>query len=177
MPARPSPLPVLLAATSALALLSVSPSASAVEENDKAGPWAANLKLGPAIKASRTSLTQFALQLEIAHAIVEDAGYLGFAPQVQFGDFQLVTIPVSFQYDIHLPIENLYAYPRIQAGVAFSPDATGGYAAFALQPEFGMKYQIDEAFHVGVEPVSLPIYIGDPTFLQYRLYVFGGADF
>ncbi len=170
---------LLAAGTSALAVLAFAPSASALDnlEHDKAGPWAANLKLGPAIKASRTSLTQFAVQLEIARAIVEEDGYLGFSPQIQFGDYQLVTIPVSFQYDIHLPLENLYAYPRIQAGIAISPDAPASYVAFALQPEFGMKYQIQESFHVGLEPVSLPIYFGDPTFLQYRIYVFGGADF
>ena len=171
---------LLAAAASAFAVLAVAPSASALDnlEHDKAGPWAANLKLGPAIKASRTSLTQFAVQLEIAYAIIEEDGYLGFSPQIQLGDAQIITLPGSFQYDIHLPLENLYAYPRIQAGLAISPDAGGGtYVAFALQPEFGMKYQIHESFHLGLEPVSLPIYFGDPTFLQYRIYAYGGADF
>jgi hypothetical protein len=169
-------LSLLASASVAVASLLAVADASAIEENEKAGPFAANLKMGPAIKASTASFTQFAMQLEAQYAIIDGAGYIGFAPQFQFGNATTIVLPATFQYDIHLPVENLYIYPRIQAGVAIIPDGLG-YGAFALQPEVGVKYQFHENFHAMCEPVSLPMYFGDPVFLQYRVYFGAGADF
>jgi hypothetical protein len=176
---RRAPLPaVALSLAAAATSFALASTAFAVNEHPKGGDFQANFKLGPAIKASRQApRTQFAMQLEIMGAIIDDDGYLGFAPQFQFGDFTIINLPMSFQYDIHLPVKNLYIYPRIQAGLGMAPDAPGGYYAFTLQPEFGVKYQVHENFHAGMEPLSLPMYFGDPVFLQYRIYFVAGADF
>ncbi len=166
----------LLSLAAAASSLAIATSAFAINEHPKGGDFQANFKLGPAIHASRRAPdTQFAMQLEISGAIVGDDGYLGFAPQFQFGDLALINLPISFQYDIKLPVKNLYIYPRIEAGLGMIPDAD--YYAFTLQPEFGAKYQFHENFHALVEPLSLPMYFGDPVFLQYRVYFGVGADF
>ncbi len=178
MATRTKILPKLFAtAACALAVLASNTDAAAVEENDKAGPWMANFKIGPALKITDRSVTQFAMQMEIAYAVIEEDGYLGFAPQFQFGNrLTTITLPLAFQYDIHMPVENLYLYPRIEAGLAVFPDSNLD-PAFALQPEFGVKYQFHENGHAILEPLSLPMYIGEFTFLQYRIYFGVGADF
>ncbi len=170
---------VVLSLAAAAASTALASSAFAVNEHPKGGDFQANFKIGPAIKASRSApSTQFAMQLEIMGAIIDEDGYLGFAPQFQFGNPVLINLPISFQYDIHLPVKNLYLYPRIEAGLGMAPDAGGGgYYAFTLQPEFGVKYQFHENFHALMEPLSLPMYFGDPVFLQYRIYFGVGADF
>jgi hypothetical protein len=177
---RPSTRRLGLTSALGISVLLGAAHARAVEENDKAGPFSANVKVGPAIKASRRAVTQFAMQLELQYGLIEDddghpTGYVGFAPQLQLGTDAIIVLPGTFQYDIHLPVENLYIYPRVEAGLGMAPDAD--YYAFALQPEVGVKYQLHEHFHAGMEPISLAMFFGDPVILQYRIYFTAGADF
>ena len=173
----------------------------------KAGPLMGNFKLAPAVSFGQGGygFTQFALQLEIAYAVdKKNAAYIGFNPQFQFAWTTIINLTGTFQYDIELPVEGLYLYPKINAGLAIFPVGgygyNGGYngaycydnrgrryycggggggsasVAFALQPEFGVKYNIKKNFHVLGEPLSFPIYIGSNTFAQWRFWLGVGFD-
>lgn len=143
----------------------------------KDGPFMANLKIGPAIKLDDVP-TQFSMEVEVAYAV--DRGnnaYIAFAPQFQFSDpLTTINLPLAFQYDIELPVKGLYLYPRIAAGVGIFTGRGDTQASFTLQPEFGIKYQVVDNFHIGFEPFSLPMYMTDFFDLQYRLYFYGGID-
>jgi hypothetical protein len=150
---------------------------------EKAGPFMGNLKIGPAIRLDDIP-TQFAMEVEIAGAL--DRGndaYLGFNPQFQFSDgLTTINLTATFQYDIELPVKALYLYPKINAGLAIQAPNRGDAAlGFALQPEFGIKYQLVEHAHIGAEPISIPLYLGNNRYIgavdaQYRLFFYGGFD-
>lgn len=147
---------------------------------EKKGPIMLNMKIGPAIKLDDIP-TQFALEVEGAYAFDRAKNaYIGFNPQFQFSDpIITINLPLTFQYDIELPVEGLYLYPKINAGVAIHTGSGDAAAAFALQPEFGIKYQIVDIAHVGFEPFSLPFYLGQKGNgfdIQYRLFFYGGLD-
>lgn len=162
--------------------LAIAAPAFAVGE-EKAGPFMGNIKIGPAIRLDEIP-TQFALEAEIAGAL--DRGndaYLGFNPQFQFADsFITINLTVTFQYDIELPVKALYLYPKINAGLAINAvESRDPALGFALQPEFGIKYQIVEHAHIGAEPISIPLYLGNNRYIgaidaQYRLFFYGGFD-
>ncbi len=45
-------------------------------------------------------------------------------------------------------------------------------------PEFGLRYVLKNRWHVGFEPLSLPIFFnGSAAALSYRLLVYAGANF
>jgi hypothetical protein len=157
----------------------------------KAGPLMGNFKLAPAVSFGDIGYidTQFAMELEIAYAVdKKNNAYIGFNPQFQFARFTNINLTGTFQYDIELPVEGLYLYPKINAGLAIFPASSYGYycgrfgcggstgVAFALQPEFGVKYNIMKNFHVLGEPLSFPIYIAGHTFAQWRFWFGVGFD-
>lgn len=150
------------------------PSLASAEE--KAGPFMANLKIGAAIKADDFS-SQFALSPEFGIALDRDKNfYLGVNPEFQFGDnFTLLNFPVFAQYDIELPVEGLYLYPKVSAGLAYA--VQGDIAFFKLEPMFGVKYQVSKNFHVGGEPIGVAIYLGRIVGVQIHLYASAGLDF
>ena len=145
------------------------------EPHEKGGPFTASLKAGPAIEVSTFSETQFSLQLDAGYAVVGSDGYLTFTPQFGFGDVTSIWLPLGFQYDIPLPVENLYVYPRASVGFAYVTRVEE--AGVALIPEFGAKYQFHENGHVGIEPFSMPIGIGEEVWVQYRIAFHVGGDF
>ncbi len=182
MPTTKKLLKLGLAMAVSSSTLAFAPSAFALGE-EKAGPFMGNLKIGPAIRLDDIP-TQFALEAEIAGAL--DRGndaYLGFNPQFQFADgITTINLTATFQYDIELPVRALYLYPKINAGLAIhAPGAGEAALAFALQPEFGIKYQLVEHAHIGAEPISIPLYLGNNRYFggvdaQYRLFFYGGFD-
>lgn len=145
------------------------------EANEKAGPFMATLRFGPALKVTQF-ISQFAMGPEIGYAIVDD-GYLVFSPSFQFGDATVINLPLGFQYDIALPVDNLYAYARFTAGVAIATASGASDTGFNMQPEAGAKYLFTENFYAGIEPLSFPMYIESDFGMQYRLSAFGGAHF
>lgn len=163
----------LIAGVVAGALAQATPAAA--EPVEKAGPFMANFKLGPAIEVSDYSETQFALELDFGYAVAGNDGYLTFTPAFGFGDVTTIWLPVGFQYDIALPVENLYIYPR--ASVGFAHVTKIDESGLALVPEVGLKYLITENFHAGFDPVSVPIGIGEEVWVQYRLAFYAGASF
>lgn len=142
---------------------------------DKAGRISGTLKLGPALNVDDTR-TQFSLSPEIAVALDRDYNaYLGLSGQFQFGDrFTTIAVPLFFQYDIELPVDGLFIYPKVNAGIWYWTQAER--AAFLLEPVVGVKYQPHKNFHVGVEPIGFPLYLSEIFQAQYHLYVFGGFD-
>jgi len=187
-----------------LGLLAPATAFAAVGE-EKAGPLMGNFKLGPAISFGHNfggiggcgrfgcfgpDNAQFAMELEIAYAVDRDKrAYIGFNPQFQFGFGTIINLTGTFQYDISIApskIKGLYIYPKINLGVAVYPNSSyycgfGGCtnrasAAFTLQPEVGVKFNIFKNFHVLGEPLSFPIYIGDFTFAQWRFWLGCGFD-
>lgn len=189
---KPRTLRSLTLALTALALvIGFATEAEAKVGEKKAGPLMGNFKLAPAVSFGDVGYldTQFALQLEIAYAVDrKNAAYIGFNPQFQFANFTNINLTGTFQYDIELPVEGLYLYPKINAGLAIFPNSFAGYCgrfgcggrgasvAFALQPEFGVKYNIFKNFHVLGEPLSFPIYIARYTFAQWRFWLGVGFD-
>ncbi len=177
----------------ALAFTAATSTAEAKVGEEKAGPLMGNFKLAPAVGFGGRGYygTQFALQLEIAYAVDSDNNaYLGFNPQFQFGGYgdTIINLTGTFQYDIAIKaVTGLYLYPKINLGIAIFPNNSycgrfgcgrggGAEVAFALQPEFGVKYNIFKNFHVLGEPLSFPIYIGNFTFAQWRFWFGCGFD-
>lgn len=143
---------------------------------DKAGRISGTLKLGPAVNIDDTR-HQFSLSPEFAIALDRDYNaYIGVAGQFQFGDyFTSIAIPLFFQYDIELPVDGLFIFPKLNAGVWFLTQ--NDTAAFMLEPVVGIKYQAHKNFHVGAEPLGFPMYMnGDGFAAQYHFYAFGGFD-
>lgn len=182
MPTTKTLLKIAVAMAVSSSTMAVATSAFALGE-EKAGPFMGNLKIGPAIRLDDLP-TQFAMEVEIAGAL--DRGndaYLGFNPQFQFADgITTINLTATFQYDIELPVKALYLYPKINAGLAIqAPNHGEAGLGFALQPEFGIKYQLVEHAHIGAEPISIPLYLGNNRYLggvdaQYRLFFYGGFD-
>ncbi len=153
----------------------------------KAGPFMANLKLGPAIGVKDAN-TQFALELDGGLAVTPDnAGYIVFALQFHFGAGSTgVIVPAGFQYDFALPVPGLFIYPRLLIGYAafftnvtiLAVEYSNTSNFFALIPEFGVKYVLQKRWNFGFEPFSLPIFInGNGTAIFYRLMFYAGANF
>jgi len=189
---------VLAVAILLTCLVASSRSAWAVGE-EKAGPFMANLKIGPAIDLDAPpGVTQFALELEAGIALDHAKNaYLTFTPQFEFGDLctgigrfgcggrgsiTTIIIPIGFQYDIEMPVKHLYIYPKIDLGLGiFTGGAVGAgtQGAFVLQPAFGIKYQLLKNLHIGGEPFSLPFFLGnkyDGFGAQYQIYLYAGID-
>ena len=142
---------------------------------DTAGRVSGTLKIGPAVNIDDTE-HQFSLSPEFAVALDKDYNaYLGVAGQFQFGDFfTTIAIPLFFQYDIELPVDGLFIFPKVNAGVWFV--TRYDEAAFMLEPVLGIKYQAHKNFHVGAEPLGFPMYMGNGFAAQYHFYAFGGFD-
>lgn len=143
---------------------------------DKAGRISGTLKIGPALNIDDTE-TQFSLSPEFGIALDKDYNaYLGIAGQFQFGDrFTTIAVPLYFQYDIELPVDGLFIYPKVNAGIWYHTQSET--AGFMLEPAFGIKYQAHKNFHVGGEPIGIPMYMGEGFFAaQYHLYILGGFD-
>ncbi len=185
----------VLGATALVTSLAASSSSAWALGEEKAGPFMANLKIGPAIDLDGPpGVTQFALELEAGIALDhKNNAYLTFTPQFEFGSFcggfdrfgcggrgsvTTIILPLGFQYDIEMPVKHLFIYPKINLGLGLF---TGGgtTAAFVLQPAFGIKYQLLKNFHFGGEPFSLPFFLGnkyDNFGAQYQIYLYAGVD-
>jgi len=166
----------LLLAGSTLLALATFALEKAAEAADKAGRFSATLKIGPAINLDDTR-TQFTLNPEIAVALDRDYNaYLGINPQFQFADnYTTINIPLTFQYDIELPVDGLYLYPKVSAGLSYILQLERAF--FMLEPAFGVKYQAHKNFHVGLEPIAIPLYMGKIFAAQYHIFLCGGVDF
>ncbi|NUP06671.1 MAG: hypothetical protein HOW73_11505 [Polyangiaceae bacterium] len=151
-------------------LLLAFPREARAEGKDKAGRWMANIRLGVAANLGDSfdgagrrfyRRAQAVISPEIAVAL--DRGYhayLGIIPQFQVGDsFTVINIPLTFQYDIELPVKGLFIYPKVNAGYSHWLEANGNY--FVIEPQVGIKYQFHKNVHVGGEPLGFPIYIGE----------------
>jgi hypothetical protein len=181
MRTRKAALGIALSVITALALF-VPTEARAAE---KAGPFMGNLKVGPAIQLDDFP-TQFALEVEIAGALDRNkSAYLGFNPQFQFADrYHIINLTGTFQYDVELPVKGLFLYPKINLGLNIYgiDNYRDPGLSFTLQPEFGIKYQVHKNFHIGAEPISVPLYMGGNAGrgagfdAQYRIWFYGGFD-
>jgi hypothetical protein len=139
------------------------------------GSWLVGAGFGPAFAISGYG-TGFHLEFNASYAFKERLWGV-FTPSFVFaGGGALITLPIGVQYDVAIPsIPNLYIYPRFSIGVGFFTG--GGDAAFAIIPEAGIKYVIENKYFIGFEPFSLPIYIGSGTVTLYRLNFLGGIYF
>ena len=151
---------------------------------DKIGRFMVNFKIGPAIGAYNSAHLG-AIVLEGGWAVLENKSlYLVVPLQFHFtsggGSFHL---PVGLQYDVTLPVKNLYVYPRLSMGylLAFAGDGAGNTVTShfgVITPEFGIKYVLNGRWNLGGEPVSLPIaFNSGGAALQYRILLTAGANF
>jgi hypothetical protein len=140
------------------------------------GAWLVGVGFGPAFAISGYG-SGFHLQFNGSYAFKENLWGV-FTPSFVFlGGGTLITLPLGVQYDVAIPqVPNLYVYPRFSIGVGIFAGG-GGDAAFAIIPEAGVKYVIENKYFIGFEPFSLPIYIGDGTVTLYRLNFLGGIYF
>jgi len=153
------------------------------EPAGKAGPLMANLKAGPSIGLGGLDATA-TVQLDVGYALVKGrAGdlYGVVAPEVQVGSGVVLTLPVGVQYDIPVPIRNVYVYPRVVAGYSAlldpSDDGDSG-DAFTVIPTAGVKFVPTEGFNLGFEPFGMPIHLGNGDVeVQYRMLAYGGGNF
>ncbi len=155
-----------------IALLSV---ATPVRAADKAGRFSVTAKIGPAINLN-DSFLQFAASPEFLVAVDSDYNaYLGVDPQFQYtADVLTINLPATFQYDIELPVDGLYVYPKLSGGLSYVVE-TGRPSGF-VEPTFGIKYQAHEYVHVSLEPIGVPLYIGRYFAAQYHFFAGVGVD-
>lgn len=103
--------------------------------------------------------------------------------QVQFRPSQgTLNAPVGIQYDIGLPVPNLYIYPRVSIGYAVAlAGAAGSVIAdhFGVAiPEVGIKYVFSGRYHLGGELVSIPVLFNSNTVVvHYRVALSFGVGF
>lgn len=154
----------------------------------KAGPLMANVKVGPSIGFGGLPVTAV-LQLDAGYALIKGKGrslfdgdlYAVVSPELQVGSGAVLTLPIGAQYDMPVPIRNVYVYPRAVAGYSAvldpSDDGDSG-DAFTIIPAAGVKYLPTEGINIGFEPFGLPIHLGngDPG-VQYRMMAYAGGNF
>ncbi|MFO0653487.1 MAG: hypothetical protein U0787_00205 [Polyangia bacterium] len=154
----------------------------------KIGRYMVSLKLGAApcvyFSGGCSTLHQGVVGAEFAWALTPSAAaYLIVPIQVQFRQsVGTLMIPVGIQYDIGLPVPNLYIYPRISLGyAALLVGAAGSLIAdhFGVAiPEVGLKYVFSGRYHLGGEVVSLPVFFSSSTVLvHYRAALSFGVSF
>ncbi|MBL8740020.1 MAG: hypothetical protein JNK04_02965 [Myxococcales bacterium] len=159
------------------ALLTVAAFASPTRAHaaEKAGRFSITAKVGPAIKLD-DSFLQVSASPEFKVAVDGDYNaYFGIAPQFQYtADVLTMNFPALFQYDIELPVDGLYLYPKLYGGLSYVLE-TGRPAGF-IEPAIGLKYQAHEYVHVVLEPVGVPLYIGRYFAAQFHMFVGVGVD-
>jgi hypothetical protein len=160
-----------LSASTLLALVSFA-SVSSARAADKAGRFSITAKIGPAINLD-DSFLQVAVIPEFMIAVDGDYNaYFGIDPQFQYtADVTTFNLPATFQYDIELPVDGLYVYPKLSGGLSYVLQ-TGRPAGF-IEPAFGLKYQAHEYVHVILEPIGVPLYIG--RYFAAQLHFFAGV--
>lgn len=153
----------------------------------KAGPILLEAGVGPSFNLTSEDLA-LALQDNLGFALVKGDGGTGFGdgdlylvltPSLSVGELLGIILPVGVQYDIPMPIEGVYLYPRATVGYAaiLNPGDGDSGDALAVTPTAGVKLQASPAFHVALEPVSLPIYLGNgSSVLEYRALALAGFD-
>jgi len=154
----------------------------------KIGRYMLSLKVGAApcvyFSGGCGVLHQGVAGLEFAWAFTQSASaYLIVPVQVQFrANLGTLMLPVGIQYDIALPVPNLYIYPRLSLGYAVALSGAAGsviasHYGVAI-PEFGIKYVFSGRYHLGGEVVSLPILFNSTAVvLYYRAALSFGLSF
>lgn len=146
--------------------------------------------IGGAQAALYPTNSQFALVLDFGFAVNRDRRlYVLFPLQFQLGgacsslgcggpfSYNVVMVPAGLEYDIPIArVPGLYLYPRFAAGYAalLPTNLHPAEHLGLLLPEFGVKFLSKKGVAVGIEPFSLPIFVGsDPrggyARLNYRL--------
>ena len=154
--------------------------------SDKAGPFMANVKTGPGIGLGGAEATLGA-QVDVGYAVVKGDGrrwsggdlYVVASPEFHFGTDVVLTLPLGLQYDIPTPVEGFYIYPRLTGGIALvlQPGEEESGPTFNLTPGAGIKYVVNRTMNVGIEPVVVPIMIGDDVgAVQYRIFGYAGVN-
>ncbi|MBK6518871.1 MAG: hypothetical protein IPM79_13340 [Polyangiaceae bacterium] len=178
---------------STLFALATPSTAHAIEGKEKAGRWMFNIRVGAAANlgcgryygdaycGNGYRRAQFVLSPEIAVGLDREYNaYLGIIPMFQVGDgFTIINVPLTFQYDIELPVKGLYIYPKVNAGYSRHIESDGNY--FMLEPAVGIKYQFHKNVHFGGEPLGFPFYIGEQRgrsdfAAQYHFFAYIGFD-
>ncbi len=187
---------VVSAVLLATLILSTGSARAHVLDDGKSGPVMINLKIGPAIEVYH-SHTQFAMTLEGMYAVlVTKFGdlYVGLPLTFQFaGAGTFIEIPAAAQFDVRLPVKNLYIVTQLHIGYAvfipsdndtclfgFCTTIKGGDAVHygVITPQLGLKYAIKGRGNVGIDIFQLPIYFNsDGAALQYRIMFYGGVNF
>lgn len=173
----------LAAALAAGALLAASPASAEsdlLKKTDKVGPMMANLRIGPAFAVNTYGGggAGFTLAPEFGYAVaLENNLSIVAAPQFTIGyGGAIITIPAGVQYDFPIaPVPNLYVTGRFLMG--YSNVTGGGWHAFTIIPEVGAKFIFKGRFNVGLEPFSMPVYLGTATLATYRINLYGGINF
>ena len=154
----------------------------------KIGRYMLSLKVGAApcvyFSGGCGVLHQGVAGLEFAWAFTQSASaYLIVPVQVQFrANLGTLMLPVGIQYDISLPVPNLYVYLRLSFGYAVALFGAAGSVIAdhfgVVIPEFGIKYVFSGRYHLGGEVVSLPVLFNSTAVvLYYRAAISFGVSF
>ncbi len=143
----------------------------------KIGRYMLSLKVGAApciyFSGGCGVLHQGVAGLEFAWAFTQSSSaYLIVPVQVQFrANLGTLMLPVGIQYDISLPVPNLYIYPRLSLGYAVALSGAAGSVLAdhfgVVIPEVGLKYVFSGRYHLGGEVVSLPVLFNSTAVLMY----------
>jgi tetratricopeptide (TPR) repeat protein len=155
----------------------------------KAGRFMANFGIGFGAGLNYPQL-EAVLQLEAGYSVLKNGnGYVLIPLQFHLSDsLRLIMIPVGFQYDFKLPVNNLYVGLRGSLGyaVGFADGAAAPYVMNGAQvthwglfiPEANLKYVVKGRVNLGLQPVSFPVlFNGSGAVAYYRFLLFGGANF
>ncbi|MBL9043998.1 MAG: hypothetical protein JNM83_20490 [Myxococcales bacterium] len=154
----------------------------------KLGRYMVSLKVGAApciyFSGGCGFLHQGLAGIEFAWAFTQSANaYLIVPPQVQFRANQgTLMVPVGIQYDIGLPVPNLYIYPRLSVGYAVAMAGAAGSVIAdhfgVVIPEVGLKYVFSGRYHLGGELVSVPVLFNERSVVaHYRIALSFGVSF
>ncbi len=176
-----------------LTVLCLLPSTAFAQGKEKAGRWMFNIRIGAAANVGAGSFgcargarfdyhcAQFVASPEIAVGLDSKYhAYLGIIPMFQVGDgFSIINVPLTFQYDIELPVKGLYIYPKVNSGYSrWLEPRDANY--FNIEPAVGIKYQFHRHVHVGGEPLGFMFYVGDNNGsdfnAQYHFLAYIGFD-
>jgi hypothetical protein len=190
--------PVLLLLTAAMASAMADPASAAAapaaaaeaaqspRTRPRPGPFLVDIKVGPSVAFDYGDVG-FVVQPEIGYAVRRGncahpgAGevYLVVTPEIKIAGTHEMVLPIGAQYDIPLPIEGLFAYPRMTIGLGVALDREDGEDdAVVVSHGFGAKYQFNDLVHAAFEPLVLPLYMsGRGVSVEYRSLAVGGLNF
>ena len=113
--------------------------------------------------------------LSASHAVLDRLSFVIVPSLVFFEGGTLIVVPIGVQLDVGSGlVPRLSLLARATAGPAFV--IASGAGAMAIF-DVGVKYHLEGGAFVGVEPLSVPVFLGSDPFLIFKPAVIAGLSF